>query len=201
MKPARFNTTHVTSIGDHTNLASDDILPSSSILTKGKSIASTSSPINSLLAGEKIQFGRISFPKYQKTKFLLCMFKFWWCHHITPYSGAVTSPTVLPPSNRVVSHGIGAPGSFRPDITQNSSKTENECNIFFKKDEHPTEDREDEVEAAASAVAVAAIDTDEVVGKGMGPISGSGTKKFGGAVEGIQGGNTNFYWVNDITLY
>ncbi|CAI9272532.1 unnamed protein product [Lactuca saligna] len=135
MKPARFNTTHVTSIGDHTNTntntnTSEPILPSSSILTKGKSISSSSSPINSLLAGEKIQFG------------------------------AVTSPTILPPSSRVVSHVIGAPGSFRPDMTQNISKTEN---IFFKK-----EDSEAEVEA----VAVAAIDRDEIVGNGVGPETG-----------------------------
>lgn len=156
MKPARFNTTHVTSIGDHTPLVSESILPSSMILTKGKSISSSSSPINSLLAGEKIQFG------------------------------AVTSPTILPPSSRVVSHGIGAPGSFRPDVTQNTSKTENDCNIFFKKDEKPTEDCEAEVEA----VAVAAIDTDVVSGNGLGPVSVSGTKGFGGTDEAIQGGLT-----------
>ncbi|KVI09057.1 uncharacterized protein LOC112510798 isoform X2 [Cynara cardunculus var. scolymus] len=164
MKPARFSTTHVTSIGDHSTLVSEPILTSSLISTKGKSISSSSSPINSLLAGEKIQFG------------------------------AVTSPTVLPPSSRVVSHGIGAPGSFRPDMAQSISKAESDRNLFFKKDEHAsescvlTEDCEAEVEAAASAVAVAAIDTDEIVGNGMGPVSVSGTKTFGGAVEDIPGG-------------
>lgn len=158
MKPARFNTTHVTSIGDHTSLVTEPILPSSSILTKGKSISSSSSPINSLLAGEKIQFG------------------------------AVTSPTLLPPSSRVVSHGIGAPGSFRSDMTQNNPKSESDCNIFFKKGEHSAEDCEAEVEAAASAVAVAVIDADEIVANGLGPVSVSATKSFGGAVEGTQGG-------------
>ncbi|XP_071710707.1 uncharacterized protein [Rutidosis leptorrhynchoides] len=152
MKPARFDTTHVTSIGDHTSLVSDSILPSSSTLTKGISIASSSSPINSLLAGEKIQFG------------------------------AVTSPTVLPPSSHVVSHVIGSQGSFHPDITHNSN-TENECNVFFEKDEQITEHREAEVE-----VAVAAIDTDEIVGNGMGPASSPGPNKVGGDVGGIQGG-------------
>ncbi|KAI3799035.1 hypothetical protein L1987_34323 [Smallanthus sonchifolius] len=161
MKPSRFNTTHITSIGDHTTLDNEPKLPSSLILTKGKSVSSSSSPINSLLAGEKIQFG------------------------------AVTSPTILPPSSRVVSHAIGAPGSFRSDMTQNTrnvSKAENDCNIFFKKDEQSTKDCEAEVEAAASAVAVAAIDTDEIVGNGLGRVSVSGTKSFGCAVEVIQGG-------------
>lgn len=152
MKPARFNTTHVTSIGDHTT--NEPILPSSSILTKGKSVSSSSSPINSLLAGEKIQFG------------------------------AVTSPTILPPSSRVVSHVIGAPGSFRPEITQNISKPENDCDIFFKKDKQIsepcglTEDDEAEVEA----VAVTAIDTDEIVSTAK----VSTTKSFGESIQGDQ---------------
>ncbi|KAL4577407.1 hypothetical protein LXL04_013516 [Taraxacum kok-saghyz] len=142
MKPARFNTT----------LVNEPILASSLISTKGKSISSSSSPINSLLAGEKIQFG------------------------------AVTSPTILPPSSRVVSHVIGAPGSFpRPDMTQNISKTENDSNLFFKKD-----DSEAEVEAVAS------IDTDEV-GPGSVPVpvpvSISTTKAFGPSVESIQVGD------------
>ncbi|KAI3704669.1 hypothetical protein L1987_74896 [Smallanthus sonchifolius] len=160
MKPARFNMTHITSIGDHTTLVSEPVLPSSSILTKGKSISSSSSPINSLLAGEKIQFG------------------------------AVTSPTILPPSSRVVSHGIGAPGSIRPDMThiaQISLKSETDCNIFFKKDEQSTEAGVAEVVAAVSAVDVAAIDT--IIGNGLEPVSVSGPKSFGGSVEAIQGGS------------
>jgi len=160
MKPARFNTTHVTSIGDHTTLVSEPVLPSSSLLTKGKSVSSSSSPINSLLAGEKIQFG------------------------------AVTSPTILPSSSRV-SNGIGAPGSFRSDMSQNTQKelkAETDSNIFFKKDEQSTEDCVTEVEAAVSAVDVAAIDTNEIMKNGLGSVSVSGPKSFGGAVEGIQGG-------------
>ncbi|XP_076952630.1 uncharacterized protein LOC143626409 [Bidens hawaiensis] len=139
MKPARFNTTinttHVTSIGDHITLVSEPVLSSTSILTKGKPISSSSSPVNSLLAGEKIQFG------------------------------AVTSPTVLPPSTRVASHGIGVPGLFRPDVTQNTQnalKTENDCVT--------------EVEDVVSAVDVAAIDTNEIIGNGLGPVSVSDPK-------------------------
>lgn len=166
MKPGRFDT-HVTSIGDHTSSVGEPILSSSSILTKEKSISSSASPINSLLAGEKIQFG------------------------------AVTSPTVLPPSSRIVSHAIGAPGSFRSDIkiSQCLSKAENDCTLFFEKDKHANEscalleDCEAEAEAAASAVAVAAISTDVIVGNRLGSVSVSDTKSFGGAdVDGIAGG-------------
>ncbi|KAI7743839.1 hypothetical protein M8C21_026975 [Ambrosia artemisiifolia] len=156
MKPLSFNSTHIPSIGDHTTLVNEPILPSSSILTKGKSVSSSSSPINSLLAGEKIQFG------------------------------AVTSPTILPPSSRIVPHGIGAPGAFRSDITQateNISKAENECNTYLKNEVHSAEVCEVEVEAT-----VAAIDTDEIVGNRLGHDPVSGTQSFGGAVEGIQAG-------------
>uniref|UniRef100_A0A5B6YT97 Uncharacterized protein n=1 Tax=Davidia involucrata TaxID=16924 RepID=A0A5B6YT97_DAVIN len=167
MKPVRFDA-HAPSIGDHTSSVSE---PISSILTKDKSFSSTASPINSLLAGEKIQFG------------------------------AVTSPTILPPGSRAVSHGIGAPGSGRSDIQipHNLSAAENDCTLFFEKDKHssescvPLEDHEAEAEAeaAASAVAVAAISSDEVVGNGMGTcsVSVSDTKSFGGAdIGGITGG-------------
>lgn len=84
-------------------------------------------------------------------------------------------------------------------MAQNNSTTEND--IFFKKDELPseshalTEDCEANVGAAASAVAVAAIDTEEIVGNGLGPVSVSSTKSFGGAVEDIQGGNTIFSFI------
>ncbi|XP_076952629.1 uncharacterized protein LOC143626407 [Bidens hawaiensis] len=136
MKPARFNTintAYVTSIGDHTTLVSEPVLSSSSMLTKGKAISSSSSPVNSLLAGEKIQFG------------------------------AVTSPTILPPSTHVASHGIGAPGLFRPDTSQNTQnvlKRENDCVA--------------EVEDAVSSVDVAAIKTNEIIGNGLGVVSVSG---------------------------
>lgn len=82
---------------------------------------------------------------------------------------------------------IGAPGSFRPDMTQNNAKAESDC------------------KAEVEAVAVTAIDTDGIVGNGMGPVSVSGTKSFGGAVEDIEGGNTNisihFYNVKYVNTF
>lgn len=56
MNPARFEA-HAASVGAHGGAVTEPILPSSSILTKDKSFSSAASPINSLLAGEKIQFG------------------------------------------------------------------------------------------------------------------------------------------------
>ncbi|KAK6128980.1 hypothetical protein DH2020_037287 [Rehmannia glutinosa] len=151
MKPARFDSP-ISAVGGHSSTVSDPILPASSILTKDKTFSSGASPINSLLAGEKIQFG------------------------------AVTSPTVLPPSSRVVSHGIGAPGSNRPDMQMSRSfpVSEKEDSIFFSKEKHltdPVQDCEAEAEAAASAVAVAAISSDEIVGNGLGSVND--TKSFG----------------------
>ncbi|KAM0022447.1 hypothetical protein Hdeb2414_s0023g00628661 [Helianthus debilis subsp. tardiflorus] len=122
MKPLSFNTTHIPSIGDHTTLVNEPILSSSSILTTGKSVSSSSSPINSLLAGEKIQFG------------------------------AVTSSTILAPSSCVVSHGIGAFRSDITQTTQNITKAENDGNVFTNKDAHPSEDCKAEVEAAVAAI-------------------------------------------------
>ncbi|CAN4079656.1 unnamed protein product [Withania somnifera] len=145
MNPARFEA-HAASIGAHGSAVTESILPSSSVLTKDKSFSSAASPINSLLAGEKIQFG------------------------------AVTSPTVLHPSSRVVSHGIGAPGSNRSEvqISCNISPDESDCTLFVEQDKRANDpclngqDCEDEAEAAASAVAVAAISSDEIVGNGLG---------------------------------
>lgn len=57
MKPGRFDT-YAASIGDHTMSNAEPIMPSASILTKDKSFTSAANPINSLLAGEKIQFGK-----------------------------------------------------------------------------------------------------------------------------------------------
>ncbi|KAL6608003.1 hypothetical protein ACP70R_041066 [Stipagrostis hirtigluma subsp. patula] len=105
-----------------------------------KTFPSSASPINSLLAGEKIQFG------------------------------AVTSPTVLPPVSRTVSSGLGAPGSCRPDMKTDHSLPSDKSgsDVFFEKEKASSkepcpnaEDAEAEAEAAASAVAVAAISTDE----------------------------------------
>ncbi|CAM0873373.1 unnamed protein product [Alopecurus aequalis] len=109
-----------------------------------KTYTSSASPINSLLAGEKIQFG------------------------------AVTSPTVLAPITRTISSGLGAPGSSRPDIKIDRSLPGDNSGAaaFFDKEKATIKEpgpnseeveAEAEAEAAASAVAVAAICTDEVV--------------------------------------
>lgn len=60
MNPARFGT-HVASSGDHAT--NEVMLASSSSLTKDKSMSSLASPITSLLAGEKIQFGKYGYPR------------------------------------------------------------------------------------------------------------------------------------------
>lgn len=57
MNPARFEA-HAASVGAQGSVVTEPILPSSSILTKDKSFSSAACPINSLLAGEKIQFGK-----------------------------------------------------------------------------------------------------------------------------------------------
>ncbi|KAL1536335.1 hypothetical protein AAHA92_29005 [Salvia divinorum] len=163
-KPARYDS-HISAVGGHSSPVSGQVLQSSSILTKDKAFSSGASPINSLLAGEKIQFG------------------------------AVTSPTILPPSSHAVSHGIGAPGSNRPDVqvSRNFPVAENDNSLFFEKEEHksdsciPVRDCEAEAEAAASAVAVAAISSDEIVGNGLSSVNNK--KTFGvAAVDGITTG-------------
>ena len=60
MKPVQFDT--CAPIGDHTSSVTDPSVPSSSVLSKDKSFSSAASPINSLLAGEKIQFGSCILP-------------------------------------------------------------------------------------------------------------------------------------------
>lgn len=106
------------------------------------------------------------------------------------FSGAVTSPTVLLPSSRAMSHGIGPSRSSRSDmqISHNLAGSDNDCSLFFDKEKHGTESRghleecdaEAEAEAAASAVAVAAIGSDEIVGNGLGTcsVSVSDAKSF-----------------------
>lgn len=124
---------------------------SSSSLAKDNSLPSATSPISCLLAGEKIQFG------------------------------AVTSPTILPPSTRVVSQVMRAPASSQLDIKISRSMlpAENDCALLFEKEKHsnescqPLEDCEAEAEAAASAVAVAAISNDETVAPAIGGCSAS----------------------------
>lgn len=169
MKPARFES-HVPSIGDRSSGVIEPSKLSSSIVQE-KSFSSTASPLNSLLAGEKIQFG------------------------------AVTSPTILPPSCHVASSVMGPQSSCMSDVPveHNLSALENDCSLFFEKEKHLNEssvdlgDSEAEAEAAASAVAVAAISSDETVSNGC-SVSASETKNFGGAEnEGLasEGGISN----------
>ncbi|KAL4353542.1 hypothetical protein GQ457_06G040380 [Hibiscus cannabinus] len=135
LKPSQVNT--CAPFGDHTSPVSDP-----SMLLKDKS-SPAASPINTLLAGEKIQFG------------------------------VVTSPTILPSGVRVVSHGIGPPGPSRSEIqiSHNVSAAENDCSFFFEKKKQSNEscvhleDCGAEAESSASVVAVGAITSDEIVGK------------------------------------
>ncbi|GAB2259855.1 hypothetical protein Droror1_Dr00010710 [Drosera rotundifolia] len=134
--------------------------PSISCSALGKDIAfsTAASPINSLLAGEKIQFG------------------------------AVTSPTILPPTSRSVSHGISAPGPYQSDhrVSRKIADSKNEYALQFEKDKQPNdpsvhlEDCEAEAAAAASAVAAAAISSDEVPMTGLDacPVPIADTKCF-----------------------
>lgn len=55
MRPGQFDSR--ASVGNHMSSISESSMASSSMLTKDK-FSSASSPINSLLAGEKIQFGQ-----------------------------------------------------------------------------------------------------------------------------------------------
>ncbi|XAR57798.1 hypothetical protein NMG60_11026064 [Bertholletia excelsa] len=162
-KPGRFDS-HGASIGEHTSSVVEPVMSSSSIMSKDKSFSCVASPINSLLAGERIQFG------------------------------AVTSPTVLPEISSAVPHRIGAPGSCQSEIqiSHNLSATQNGATLFFEKDKlqqepcDPLEDCEAEAEAAASAVAVAAISSDETVGSALGATDFSISDS-----KNLNGGNTN----------
>ncbi|XP_042490032.1 uncharacterized protein LOC122069995 isoform X2 [Macadamia integrifolia] len=169
MNPSRLEA-HVASIGDHTSTVIEPSKPSPPILTQDKSYSSAGSPLNSLLAGEKIQFG------------------------------AVTSPTILPPGSRAISNGILSPGASRSDpIDHNLPAAQSDCTLFFEKEKQPNEscihledpEAEAEAEAAASAVAVAAISSDEMVGNDLGAcsVSVSDAKSFGGAdIDGLTTG-------------
>lgn len=55
-KPAQYDA-HLSTSGGHSNIDTDPIMTTSSLLAKDKYFSSGSSPIDSLLAGEKIQFG------------------------------------------------------------------------------------------------------------------------------------------------
>lgn len=160
MNPARFET-HVASSGGHTT---SEVM----LATKDKPMSSLASPINSLLAGEKIQFG------------------------------AVTSPTVLPPSTScVTSLGIGAPGSFLSNIkmSHNISRDRSDSPVLLEKDKCVREScgRNCEDEAKAAASAVAAISSDKTAVNGLCSVSISDATNFGtadvrGIVEGVCDG-------------
>lgn len=55
MKPAKFDAR--VSVGESSFTVTEGSVPLTSISAKDKSFSSAASPINSLLAGEKIQFG------------------------------------------------------------------------------------------------------------------------------------------------
>ncbi|RAL40765.1 hypothetical protein DM860_008463 [Cuscuta australis] len=153
MKSVKFETHVSSSVSHSSSSVSEPALPSSStMMPNDKSFTLTTSPINSLLAGEKIQFG------------------------------AVTSPTVLPATCHIVSHGIGAPGSKRSSdlqIPHNHSATKSDCSLFDKLPNDSSvslHDSETEAEAAASAVAVAAITNEEGAENDLGSVAASETK-------------------------
>ncbi|XP_051141282.1 uncharacterized protein LOC127258477 [Andrographis paniculata] len=152
MKPAQYDM-HVSSVGGHSSTLSDPILPTSSSLPKDKSFSSGASTINSLLSGQKIQFG------------------------------AVTSPTVLPGSRIVSNViGSPAPAQSDVQMLHNFEKDSTlffEKEKHLSDSCVPIQDSEAEAEAAASAVAVAAISSDEIVGNRLGSVND--TKSFGGA--------------------
>ncbi|KAJ6366882.1 hypothetical protein OIU77_003292 [Salix suchowensis] len=85
--------------------------------------------------------------------------------------------------------GIGPPGPCRLDIhiSHNLSAAENDRSLFFEKENHSNESfshlEDCEAEAAASAVAVAAISSDEIGGNVLSasPVSASDSKIFGSA--------------------
>ncbi|XP_068635967.1 uncharacterized protein [Aristolochia californica] len=173
MKPGRFDA-NVSPIVDHASVVKDPSKPSIALLSQdNKPFSSAASPLNSLLAGEKIQFG------------------------------AVTSPTILPPSTCSIANGIGPPGPCRSEvpIDHELSASEAGCSIFYDKEKHSSEscaqledpeaEAEAEAEAAASAVAVAAISNDEVVGTGL-SVSVADSKSFGSLdVGGLSSGGAS----------
>ncbi|KAJ6806245.1 uncharacterized protein M6B38_175225 [Iris pallida] len=149
MKPVVFDS-HVTS-----SLSIEPTKSSTPIMAQEKPFPPSACPLNSLLAGERIQFG------------------------------AVTSPTILPPISRAVSNGIGPPDSSRSDVSKEHSLTaiNKDCTMLFDKERHTDESctqlEDPEAEAAASAVAVAAImNNDEIVGNRLGACSVSDSKSF-----------------------
>jgi hypothetical protein len=174
MKPPSFESKRapLLPLGDCSGLSLDSGLSVTSMLAQDKPLSSGTVPLNSLLAGEKIQFG------------------------------AVTSPTLLPPGScslsRAVSTGLGHSVACRPDASRESSlsTTESDSTSYFNKTDDRSRqmvDPEAEAEAAASAVAVAAISSDESIGNGLGGIvmsvaenKGFGNSDVGAAPGGIS---------------
>ncbi|KAG6484102.1 uncharacterized protein LOC122016583 isoform X1 [Zingiber officinale] len=136
-------------------------LASSIVLEPPKSVASAvtpestypscATPISSLIAGEKIQFG------------------------------AVILPNILPPVSRVISKGPGPPDSSISDVSKDQNLMNNNHAMFLVQEKCSSQpsanlkDAEAEAEAAASAIAVAAITSDEIIGPAIGP---SDTKTY-----------------------
>ncbi|CAM8992814.1 unnamed protein product [Rhodiola kirilowii] len=155
MKPVQFDA-HGSSSGKPSGSIGIPVSYSSGTM-KDKPFSSSASPVNSLLAGKKIQFG------------------------------AVTSPTILPPSSRAVSQGIGSLGSARLEqVSHELSASGNTCSFFNgseKRPEEPTRLEVSKSEAAApSAVAVVTTATNDVLGTVAGHSSSvSESKKFGQA--------------------
>ncbi|KAJ6682008.1 STRESS RESPONSE PROTEIN NST1-RELATED [Salix koriyanagi] len=186
MKPVQFDS-H-SSVGDPSNSVSEPSVPSSSLLCKDKSFSSAGSPINSLLAGEKIQFGGHLLSCELVFDLKIYYWPYFEIYDVPLYSGAVTSP-ILPSNRQAVSHGIGPPSLCQSDIhiSHNLSAAESDCSLFFEKEKPSNETcahlEDCEAEAAASAVAVAAISSDEIGGNvlGAGHVSVSDSKNFGGA--------------------
>ncbi|KAL8168054.1 hypothetical protein V2J09_009553 [Rumex salicifolius] len=157
MKPGRVDM-HSSSVDDRLKSVSEIGRSTSPIIMKDTSFSS-SSPIKSLLAGEKIQFG------------------------------AVTSPAVLPPNNHAVANGVVTSAAVPPSSCSvpHGTRPVSEKIQFgalpsptvLPRSSAVTHDCEAEAEAAASAIAVAAISNDEGVGSCQGSMSNA--KGFGSA--------------------
>lgn len=166
MKPGRVDM-HSSSVEEHIKSVSETGRSTSSIIMKDTQFASVTSPLKSLLAGEKIQFGAVTSPAVLPPSNRVV------AHDIVPPGsekiqfGAVTSPTV-PPSSRSVPHGIGPPSEKIQFGALSSPTVLPPSSSSTVSHEKHMEDCEAEAEAAASAIAVAAISNDEGVRNGLG---------------------------------
>ncbi|XVF83248.1 hypothetical protein PTKIN_Ptkin16aG0119800 [Pterospermum kingtungense] len=162
MKPAQFNA--CAPIGDHTSSVTDPSMPSSSLLLKDKSFSSASSPMNSLLAGEKIQFGYHDFIQEQ-----LHLRQFYLLEVVLFHMGLALQVLLDQKSKSatIFLHLRMIPFSLKKRHTTESCVLLEDC----------------EAEAAASAVAVAAIMSDEIARNETNncTVSASDNKGFRGA--------------------